>query len=985
MPRFSLIILALWVAVPRTGVAADLPLLSSLKWIRQPGVLAESASRPVDFEATVTFIDPVWNFYFVADGDEAIYAYGLRSADVKVGNRVRLTGKLRRGDVVPVVEVEGVSLVGEVKMPNPVVVTWPKADRLALDCKYIITECVVQQVLVDSNHALLFCTAGEQDLFIHVAQWGIESNEMLRLIGRRVECTGNLGLHVVKPAFSKPGVGTAAVMGSKIFCNSMDSIRSLEEDVSDWKIDPETLNRVVSLDAGDQRFCTRGQVSLVDDDPASPHIVLFDEYAVAPVATRSNYGVHPGMILRVDGWRRRRADGSMALEARYMQILGHTGLDVPPVESVAEAAGNFRRNHRIHIEGEPLRVVHSGNSVFVEMHDDGKLIDLKLKPEAATPETLKAIAPEYAGRIRAIGVATPVERADSTAAYQLVVAESSDVEAITMVARPVRLLTIGLTTFASAFLVAMLWVRLLRERVFVATEDAMGVSAQLRSAYEAIDDGILALNRRGDVIAVNSAFQRVTGFTGAVGETGDSLPELLRERLADPTGFNAFWERSKCDSALIESMELELFGEETVIATLRTAPITVKGSEVPIGRLVIARDETENRELQTQLLHSNKLEAVGRLVGGVAHDFNNVLMAISANLTIAQFDEHLTVGAVKRELSVAEDAAHRGADIIRRLLNFSGRRKLDLQPNDVNAIITRLAELISHTFNKSHELVFELDPDPMVAMVDSTAIEQVLLNLYMNARDAMPEGGKITTRTSVVLNSATNTEYVVISVLDEGVGIGRKIADKIFEPFFTTKAADKGTGLGLSVSFRAVQQHDGSLQFKRRPEGGSEFQVVLPLDRELTAPVAVPDRRLPRGSGTVLVVDDEDVVRAVAETMLRKQGFRTISASDGFEALAILDEDPSAIDCVLLDLTMPGISGREVLGTIKSSWPQKPVVLCSGYLDFDLDGVAGATLADDEVPKPYSMQQLVTTVCRYTSVPGGRLLQTRPESTGPIA
>ena len=235
---------------------------------------------------------------------------------------------------------------------------------------------------------------------------------------------------------------------------------------------------------------------------------------------------------------------------------------------------------------------------------------------------------------------------------------------------------------------------------------------------------------------------------------------------------------------------------------------------------------------------------------------------------------------------------------------------------------------------------------------------------------------------AVVSNPATDEPVLMITVLDNGTGIPEEIRDRIFEPFFTTKSSDNGTGLGLSVSYRVILHHGGTLKYKPRRNGGSEFQIVLPLCSIEEPPVTETNDKLPRGSGTILVVDDEDVVRTVSQAMLERQGFRTIGAASGEAAINSVAYNSERIDAILLDLTMPGMSGREVMRIVRQKWPDIGIILCSGYVMEGLVGIRSNDGPDAEIRKPYSMKQLINTVDEVLQI-RRRSDQTRPESIGP--
>ena len=445
-----------------------------------------------------------------------------------------------------------------------------------------------------------------------------------------------------------------------------------------------------------------------------------------------------------------------------------------------------------------------------------------------------------------------------------------------------------------ALFVALVWVTMLRSLVAEKTKAVNQVNAQLRSSYDSIEDGVLAIDMGQMILAANHEFRRLTQSNVRVGRPGEKIPTLIANRLQSPQEFLDFWQQCIDDPNESREITLEFADVDRSRVLLRVAPIK-RVDQQPEGQLVILRDETEKNRLHAELMHSNKLEAIGRLVGGVAHDFNNVLMAVAANLTIVKLDEEASVGSIKHELSIAEDAAYRGADIVRRLLTFSSKNTLHLEPQNVNAIVTHLRELVRHTFDARIRFNWELDPTDPVVSVDSTAIEQVLLNLYVNARDAMPHGGTITTVTRVLDNPATNEPVVTITVTDEGMGIPEEVRDRIFEPFFTTKDSEAGTGLGLSVSYRVVMQHGGMLKYGPRHSGGSEFEVMLPVCTSEVKPTSTGPIYLQRGSGNILVVDDEDVVRTAARGMLERNGYHTYGAATGDVAIEIIEKQKGCL------------------------------------------------------------------------------------------
>jgi len=940
--------------------------LENLKQIRQLGDTA--IGHAVDFRATVTYSDPVYHFIFVEDGEQAIFLHGRRGEVVERGDRVRVHGKVQKGDVLPTIGLGWVTVDSDEKVSvTPMDVDLRDLSIGDFDCRYVSVKCEVIQILLGSPISLFYCKSGDREFYVSVAEWGLDIERAHKYIGRRVKIDGCLGVQFVRPPYVAPGTPLGHPVAHRLFCDSPDDITVLDGKKPRYVATNKSIGVLLQSNRTEGCFSTYGQISLaeiieLEDGSRSHQVVLCDTHDAVRLHVRSAIDLGPGMIARVYG-KRRKTDTGLCYEADIIHSLSHSGLQSPPITSLDEAVAEYAAepkdllNHRVCVEGVPVSILDDVEHSYLRLKGELHQIDVKLPGKAR--EALAFASPDVASRVRIHGIAVPAELDDAELDFQLVLNHADEVELVSKRIANNRVVMMGVAALAFAVLLSLAWVKTLRVRVAEKTQDALHSTAQLRSSYDAIEDGVLALDERANTLAVNSEFLRVTGHPMKVGHPIKGLVDAIAEQVRYPHEFLDFWNDCLQNPESTRTIELEFVQTETSTVVMQTTPICAGGDI--IGRLVILRDETVNRRLQAELLHANKLEAVGRLVGGVAHDFNNILLAIAANLTIAKFDEKIPVRDVVHELTVAEEAAFRGAKILRKLLTFSSKTELQLRPHRINEIIESLAELIRHTFDASIAFEFELDPsDPMV-MAESTALEQVLLNLYVNARDAMPNGGTVVTSTKLTPNPGTGDDVVVISVSDDGVGISDEIRDKIFEPYFTTKDSDNGTGLGLSVSYRVVQQHGGSIHAKPGRDGGTEFQLILPTTNEAARPEPPRPEELPRGSGTILVVDDEDIVRAVAQTMLRRQGYRTIAASNGTEALHYLGQDNHDINAVLLDVTMPGKSGNEVLSIVKEKWPQVPVILCSGYLVGQTISTANFS-ADAQIAKPYSMQQLIETV-----------------------
>jgi signal transduction histidine kinase/FixJ family two-component response regulator len=366
------------------------------------------------------------------------------------------------------------------------------------------------------------------------------------------------------------------------------------------------------------------------------------------------------------------------------------------------------------------------------------------------------------------------------------------------------------------------------------------------------------------------------------------------------------------------------------------------GSQGSVGGVVVYHDVTAARETERQLGQAQKMEAVGQLTGGVAHDFNNILTVITGTIEI------LADGVADRpELAaitkMIDEAAERGADLTRNLLAFSRRQPLQPRNTNVNDLVMEAARLLRPTLGANVEIESMLDDDASPALIDPSQLSTSLLNLALNARDAMPDGGKLTFETAdVALDetyAAMNADvrpgpYVMIAVSDNGSGIPAAIIDKVFEPFFTTKTMGKGTGLGLSMVYGFVKQSEGHIKIYSEEGQGTAIKIYLPRATAQTphvvdaAPVSVVG-----GHETVLIVEDDALVRGYVTAQVKSLGYRALTATSAGEALALIDGD-TPIDVLFTDVVMPGgMNGRQLADAARQRRPGLKVLFTSGYTE----------------------------------------------------
>ncbi|MBW2386259.1 MAG: response regulator [Deltaproteobacteria bacterium] len=453
-----------------------------------------------------------------------------------------------------------------------------------------------------------------------------------------------------------------------------------------------------------------------------------------------------------------------------------------------------------------------------------------------------------------------------------------------------------------------------------------------------------------------------------LGRTFFEMSDALLPRIYDAKAKQQIIEQATRAGRVVKDLEIVLHEPEERIVTLCASPVSSNDGE-KLGRVWLSRDVTEERRLGEQLRHSQKLETIGTLSGGIAHDFNNQLAVILGNVRYAQGrisgDDEDTL-ELRESLSDLERAADHCAGLTRSLLAFARRSPVRIQCLEAEHVMGELEELLRPLIPSSIEIEVEVAPGLAPVAADPTQIQQVILNLAVNARDAMKDRGLLEIR--VVARSmdeaaardvlgARPGQFIEISVSDTGAGLDPESLTRIFEPFYTTKPVGEGTGLGLAIVHGVVSAHRGWIEVQSVPGRGTTFRVLLPVASETVA-----DRRPPgessaaAGGETILVVDDEPAIRRLARLELERCGFRVLEAEDGDRAMEIFEQHREEIDLVFLDMTMPGMDGLEVRSAVLEQCPAMRVILTSGHSPTELS-VLGAE-RPPFLHKPYAMAEL---------------------------
>ncbi len=500
-----------------------------------------------------------------------------------------------------------------------------------------------------------------------------------------------------------------------------------------------------------------------------------------------------------------------------------------------------------------------------------------------------------------------------------------------------------------------------RQNAGLAAAERERLAAAVDQAAEAVlttDHGLISY--------VNPAFSRITGL--AADEVVGRSPDALRPYLGD--------ERAELSDALVRGgtwqgrFALTRADGSSVQVDMAISPVRDPSGAVA-GSVAVVRDTSHEQALEAQLIQAQRMEAIGRLAGGVAHDFNNILTAISgfAELAATEVDPADPVAADIDQIIKSSD---RAASLTRSLLAFSRRQVMQPRMLDLNEVLGGLAPMLERIIGEDVRLSVVPSPALGVTLADRAQLEQVVLNLAVNARDAMPGGGRLTIATgnadldadyALAHVGATVGPHVKLVVSDTGVGMTAEVMEHAFEPFFTTKARGKGTGLGLSTVIGIVAQSGGSVDVESAPGKGSVFTIYLPRLDGTVAPSESADAENPSigGHETILVAEDEEAVRNFVVRVLRQAGYRVLHASNGQEALTLAEPVPR-LDLLFTDMVMPGMSGPELVEKLQAVRPGVRTLLASGYAGEALDLEATGEVPGPYLPKPFTAEALLARV-----------------------
>ncbi|MCA9214247.1 MAG: response regulator [Planctomycetales bacterium] len=775
-------------------------------------------------------------------------------------------------------------------------------DKVAADvASWVVAEVEVHSILTDMKSTTIRASYGDRPLSVILPPL-MDPTELVRFVGARLRVTGNLQHQVV--VATEPEFSIACPEGYFKVASEAESPLTYDESV-------QTISEVWSGNLS--YFHIGGIVTL----STSHWFFVQNETAGTFLHNRDALPLSPGDTVKIAGSIERLPGGGANLICKFVSRFGSGRMPDPLETDVSQITGANSDALRLKVRGTYDHYETSGSPDRVFLRSKGRVFEIHL-----WDQPLDSLQLETARIIEATGTCSVYGSTESD--FIIHAPSLDDVQVVQRVSFWTPLKICVVICFSIASVVGAVYFRTLQTRLSKNRQDLADVNARLQLVSATVRDGIPIADEDGHVIHQN---QRAADILGFAIETGQSIRVVQHQIGTQDVNWDELNESRSAKGELSLHMGPTEGGSPKSLE-LFTAPIVDAHGRF-LARLWAIYDMTEKQMMLQSLAEAEKMQAIGRVTGGVAHDFNNLLTAIKANLQVAQLSPALTDGRVHGLLASALEATDRAAELVSQLLSYSRKTPLKLQAHNINQLVKRVTHLVTPSLSDGQRISVSLADDLPPANVDDGQLEQAVLNLCLNATDAIGDGGEIVV--STYLERTTNGDDVVISVRDTGCGMDSETLEHVFEPFFTTK--QKGSGLGLAMVQGTVEQHGGWIQCDSELGKGSEFCIYLPAEYVNAAHSPKKDsvdgaREL--DGRRVLVVDDELMVLRAVEALLQSKGATVHTASSGEQAIECLERDPSSVDLVLLDWSMPGMHGRDVLLQIKQAYPQLMTVVCTG-------------------------------------------------------
>jgi PAS domain S-box-containing protein len=960
--------------------ASGLPVLRTVAEIRRLSSTETPRGYPVWLRGTVTEPSLVVSAFFLQDSTGGIYARDIPAGMVPLpGDRVELQGHTVGGNFLTDVEIEHLRITGHGSLPPP-------------------TNGSLQEVLQGRHRAEWVAIEG----IVRSVEPGEGSIPALSLVGVSLELLAEdarIPVRLTYPAGSLPSHLVAARVRALGVCasqyNQQRQFLGIRFEVPGPEFitvlepapaAPPPLRQMVQLlralpgETPDQRVRVRGVVTL---PPISEFggFYLQDETGGAFVRARYGETLATGDEVEATGFPELGRMLPVVAATGYRKI--GRGTDLAPAEILPEEAmrGDYD-SQLVRIRGSLSTYVRAPRREVLTLRHGDTVFIASLDGVTAAPamDTLRR-----GSLIEVTGVCVvDADRERFPVSFRVLLRSPRDVVTIVQAPwwnRDRALIALGFAGFAAMSVFA--WVLLLRKRVREQTAAIALEKERYRLLVDHAPDIVFGSDLDGNLTSVNPAAERLLGYSQSelVGRNmWDLLPSGQRE-----AGRETFRRLIAGESIAPQVCDIQV-KDGGMLAVEINAGVVHKDLR-PVAIHGILRDVTARLRLEEQLRQAQKMEAVGRLAGGVAHDFNNLLTIIMGNTLMLKGSLQGLGLSEFEEIEAVIEASETATDLTRQLLSYSGKAQVLVEPIDLSDCVRRLGTLLRAAVSKNVEIRLELAPDLPAVDSDRGQMKQIVTNLVLNSAEAIgdenPGVVRVTTRLRR-LNGVQATDsitgarmpagtYVTVEVSDTGCGMDAATASRIFDPFFTTKFT--GRGLGLPAVAGAVKAHRGGIELETASGAGSRFCVLLPASSRCAMPPESVAEGVP-GSGVVLVVDDEDLVRSLALKALAKCGYEVLAARDGREAIEVFDASADRIDAVLLDMSMPALGGKQALAAIRARRPSVPVVLMSGYSEEQTlgDSAGGSQLAF--LHKPFTIAELSGAVRSVMPAP--------PDSAPPV-
>jgi PAS domain S-box-containing protein len=937
---------------------------------------AEEARRSPEVVVTgvVTHLVPEWNGFALQDATAAIYiAWTAELPRLAVGQSVEVRGTAIAGNFAPGVKALSVRVAGPGVMPPAAKVSWQDLATGACDNRYVEVAGIVRSVRA-----------------VGPPEWKWPALSMQIDIGGNVirayvRDSGPPPERLVDAAVRARGVCLVFTNGKRQFAGDVVSLSARSDLLIDrpgpadpFDAPPRPLHSLFGFTPDGRAF---GRVRVTGVATASIRGGVYIQDGAEGLLVRADAGreIRPGDRVEAAGYPS-GGEFSSVLEDAVARVTGRASQPPP----IAVEAGNVLQR----VEGAPaapdaLLVRISGKVLDwspsaqdeILLIEDGATSFVARLPGSLNSRRLADFAPGSTVAVTGICVVR-AQQAGAPRTFEVLLRSSADVQTVAgaPLSRGTILRTAGV--LAAVLMASGVWLALLRRRVARQTDTIRAQfrrEAALEQRYaelvENATDPMYIRDLGGRFLEVNRGTAELTGYSReellTMNVVDLVIPEerdRVRVNLANP------------DDRLAEAQEWRIRTKQGTELVVEVKARVLRDDGQParvecIGRDVTARHRahsasvTERQRLEEQLHQSQKMESIGLLAGGVAHDFNNLLTVISGYAQMARDGigpRHPAAAAID-EIAHAADVA---ADLTRQLLTFSRRQMSSPKVLSVNELIANMEKMLGRLISEDISLTISLGARTGTTRADPGHLEQVVMNLVVNARDAMPRGGRLVVETSDIEAGADDGveagRYVELRVVDTGVGMSAEVRDRIFEPFFTTKEKGKGTGLGLSTVYGIVKQSGGTISVETAPGRGAAFRVLLPAVEGAPAVAAIPSAapKAAAGSETILLAEDEEGVRRFIADVLRGNGYTVLEAGNGREALEVAGRHSGPIHLLLSDVVMPELGGVDLADRFEAERPDALVVMMSGYADRPLPAQRAATL----LAKPFTPAALLTRV-----------------------